>query len=338
MHPFFNRRDEFRDLLRPALDLELHAAIREIADVTRNLEFLRDLQGGVAEAHALDAAGEVSDFVMHVSHSESAQGSGDRHGGSIRKTPRQTETEFYLHSAAARAEFCLHRMSNFDSDGSQEGEWDDRGDVAWNEFDWERYLREQDEAVLRYLRFYESCQGSAERVDEVAEKMGWGLDDKETDGDAGGAAVEVDDGEPENFPGDEEVYTLHKNPIFIATKAIGLSLRRSWGTAAADSAKVPQSLALDFMDSLYRHEEQAVQAIHALDFGDYAMAVSLFKRALSALNGSLALINTESTVWTPVVRAWREEASTRLFDLREIWLRVMTECRDELNRPVDDES
>ena len=32
-----------------------------------------------------------------------------------------------------------------------------------------------------------------------------------------------------------------------------------------------------------------------------------------------------------------EEARARLFDLREIWLRVITECRDELVRPDDED-
>ena len=62
-------------------------------------------------------------------------------------------------------------MSNFDSDGGSENQWEDRGDLAWNEFDWERYLREQDEAIHRYLRFYKACKGSADRIDQVAEKM-----------------------------------------------------------------------------------------------------------------------------------------------------------------------
>jgi hypothetical protein len=90
--------------------------------------------------------------------------------------------------------------------------------------------------------------------------------------------------------------------------------------------------------ALHRGEEQAVQAIHALDFGDYAMAVSLFKRALSALNGSLALINDDSITRYRHVLAWREDALPRFFDLREVWLRVMAECREELERPLDDES
>ena len=336
MHPLLDGDDKFLDLLRAALEFELHAAIGEVADVARDLELLRDLQRGVTETYALDATGEENDFVMHVSHSEGAQDSGGRSGGSIRKNDAWIGVEFYLHFRSARAEFCDNRMSNFNSDGSPESEWDDRGDVAWNEFDWERYLREQDEAVHRYLRFYEASKGAADRVDAVAEKMGWGMDDDETDGDE--TDSEGDEVDPTDFLGDEEVYTLHKNPIFIATRAIGLSLSRSWEAASADGTKVPPPLALAFMTSLHRHDEQAVQAIHALDFGDYAMAVSLFKRALSALNGSLALLNAESTTRHPAVRAWREEGLTRLFDLREIWLRVMAECRDELNRPVDDES
>ena len=106
-------------------------------------------------------------------------------------------------------------MSNFDSDSGSDGQWEDRGDLAWNEFDWERYLREQDEAVHRYLRFYEACSGEADRIDAVAEKMGWGEDNWSDENET--SADEADDSSDEDFH-EEDVYTLHKNPIFIATK------------------------------------------------------------------------------------------------------------------------
>ncbi len=229
-------------------------------------------------------------------------------------------------------------MSNFDSDGGPDGEWDERGDLAWNEFDWERYLRDQDEAIQRYLRLYEACIESSDRVDEVAEKMNWSEgnwsgEDESREAESGDA--ETDDDE---FETEDDVYTLHKNPIFIATKAIYLGLKRSWQSLAADSSRAPQPLAVGLLASMYHGEEQAVQAIHALDFGDYAMAVSLFKRALSALNSSLALLNSDAANRSRHVVAWREEALRRFFDLREIWLRVIAECRDELDRPVDDEN
>ncbi|HVU33265.1 MAG TPA: hypothetical protein VHE61_07510 [Opitutaceae bacterium] len=227
-------------------------------------------------------------------------------------------------------------MSNFDSDGGSDFEWEDRGDLAWTEFDWERYLREQDDAIERYLRFYESCKEGSDRLDRVAERMNWSQDDWTDDGDVDADEAEPDD--DEDFEQEQEVYTLHKNPIFIASKAIYLGLNRSWQKAAADGANIPQALALAVLDSLHRGEDHSVQAIHALDFGDYAMAVSVFKRALSVLNGTLALLNSESAAQIPAVVAWRNEALPRLFDLREIWLRVMSECRDELERPLDDET
>lgn len=225
-------------------------------------------------------------------------------------------------------------MSNFDSDGGSDNQWEDRGDLAWNEFDWERYLREQDEAVFRYLRFYEECKGNPDRIDRVAEKMHWGDEDWTDD-----SEDEEDDEEEDDVSTDEdEVYTLHKNPIFIATKAIYLGLRGSWETLASDPTRSPQPLAVGILASLHQGEEHAVQAIHALDFGDYAMAVSLFKRALSALNGTLTLLNDAALLRHKHAGAWRTDALPRLFDLREIWLRVMAECREELERPLDDES
>ena len=222
-------------------------------------------------------------------------------------------------------------MSNSNADGAGENQWEDRGDLAWNEFDWERYLREQDEVIHRYLRFYEACGADAERIDTVAEKMEWGNETwEEDDG--------TDDSDEDDADDPDDVYTLHKNPVFIATKAIYLSLARSWTALSADPAKVPQPLAMSLLGSMHRGEEQAAQAIHALDFGDYAMAVSLFKRAMSVLNGSLALLNADAVARLPHVQSWREQALPRFFDLREVWLRVIAECRDELERPADEES
>jgi hypothetical protein len=230
-------------------------------------------------------------------------------------------------------------MDNFDSDAVPENEWDDRGELAWNEFDWERYFRDQDETIHRYLGFYEAFRDRPDRIDQVARQMGWELPDDGGDEIAEDVAKEAEPEETPEFAEEDEVYTLHKNPVFVATKAIYLSLKRPWELAATEAGKVATPIALAYLASLHRGEEQAVQAIHALDFGDYAMAISLFKRALSALNQSLALVQGDGAAGaSPALRRYREDALPRLFDIREIWLRVINECRSELNRPVDEES
>lgn len=231
-------------------------------------------------------------------------------------------------------------MSNFESEGPSENEWDDRGELAWNEFDWENYLRGQDEVVLKYLGFYDKSKSKPDRIDQVAHQMGWDLeswssDDDDDDVAEGDAPAKSDDGEGDYD--DSDPYTLHKNPIFIATKAIYLSLKRSWEKQAVDPAKVPQPLALAIHSSLGRGEEQATLAIQALDFGDYAMAISLFKRALRELNHTFSLLADRKLDSCRSVAAMREDVTPKLFDLREIWLRVMGECRDELERPTEDD-
>jgi len=233
-------------------------------------------------------------------------------------------------------------MSNFDSDAPSDNEWEDRGELAWTEFDWEHYLREQDEVIHRYIAFYEKLKDHPERLDEVAHQMGWDEESWSTDADF--EAEDAAEPEPADETGagdfDGEPYTLHKNPIFIATKAIYLGLKRAWERLAEDPGRVPQPLALAFHASLYRGEEQAMLAIQALDFGDYAMAISLFKRSLRELNQSLALLGGETPRDSRALVHFRNDALPRLFDLREVWLRVMNECREELGRPVegDDEA
>ena len=230
-------------------------------------------------------------------------------------------------------------MSNFDSDSPSENEWDDRGELAWNEFDWEQYLREQDEMIHRYVGFYEQLAGRSDRLDEAAHRMGWDEDNWSSDHDFEPPAnsVEIFAEPPSvNHDGETDPYTLHKNPVFIATKGIFLTLIRSWERTGDHPDKVPQTVALTFHSVLHRAEQQSMFAISALDFGDYAMAISLLKRAMRELNSCFALLNAETNV-SSAMETYRQSAIPRLFDLREIWLRVMNECREELERPSDED-
>ncbi len=232
-------------------------------------------------------------------------------------------------------------MGNTNSENPSDNEWEDRGELVWNEFDWERYLREQDEEVLRYLAFYEQLKGTPERLDESARLMGWGVEDWTAES---GGEIEDDDDQDDDEEDAIEVdlseedapYTLHKNPIHVATRALFFSLKRTWEQTADDPAKVPQRLALAYYAALSRAEDQAMQAISALDFGDYAMAISLFKRALRDLNLTMGTLDPEICAHSRALGHYREDALPRLFDLREVWIRVMGECRDELARPSDD--
>ena len=233
-------------------------------------------------------------------------------------------------------------MSNPEFDGFSDHDWEEKGDLAWNEFDWERYLREQDSMIVTYLKHYETLQNHPERIDEAAHLMGWDQDYWTSDGaddDDERPAVEEDrelELDLDDF--DLDPYTLHKNPIFIATKAIYFSLKRAWENLARDPQKAPPVLALPFFASLHTGEEQAVLAIQALDMGDYAMGISLFKRALRELNQSFAILDDANAARYRGVAAYRAAAFPRLFDLREIWLRVMNECRGELGRRIDGEN
>ena len=251
------------------------------------------------------------------------------------------ETGFWFAFREIASSLSLTEMNDFDADGPLENEWEEQGELAWNEFDWERYLREQDEAIRRYREIYEKLQGHNDRIDEAAHLMGWndgewGTEEADKSDEPEASAEDLPDESPDYE--DLEPYTLHKNPVFIATKAIYLSIDRLWQPIATRPECAAQPLALAFQTSLHRGQEHAGLAIQALDLGDYAMAISLFKRALQELNGSLALADNVASSRHRAATDFRDEARSRLFDLREIWLRVINECRDELMRHIDEEN
>ena len=64
-------------------------------------------------------------------------------------------------------------MTNSDSDGLFDNDWEDRGELSWTEKDWQKYLSEQEDAVRDYIKHYDQLADATDRIDEVARRMGW---------------------------------------------------------------------------------------------------------------------------------------------------------------------
>jgi len=221
-------------------------------------------------------------------------------------------------------------MTNSESDGFFESDWDERSELSWTEADWQKYLGEQETAVRNYIKHYDHLGSAPDRIDEVAKKMGWELSSAPNASDE-----EVDDSEDDEdddddvFDGNWDPYTLHRNPVYIATRALYLSLISHWERVAAQPGRVSPALGITMQASLYRGNQQVLQAVQALEMGDYTLAICLFKLALRELNLTLARLSQPDVDGNPLAVRYREYAFPRLFDLREIWLRVMNECRQD---------
>lgn len=327
-HALLHCGDKIIYLGQSSFRFQLDATVRQIFHQARNFKSLRDLQSLVAKPDALDASGEKGRNMMHLWH-------GDKGSGPLvpsNTNPRRRRAEFYLPEPIACALFfttppgAFYYMTNSDSDGLFDNDWEDRGELSWTEKDWQKYLAEQEDAVRDYIKHYDSLAEAPDRIDEVARRMGWEMAENVSAGESI-EDDEIEEDDDESFDDNWDPYTLHRNPVYIATRSLYLSLIAHWERVAVQPGRVPPALGVTLLSSLYRGNEQVMQAVQALEMGDYTLAVCLFKLALCELNQTLARLSQPDVAATPLAMRFREYALPRLFDLREIWLRVMSECR-----------
>ncbi len=230
-------------------------------------------------------------------------------------------------------------MSNFDYENFPEGEWDDRGDLVWNEFDWERYIRSQDDSLKRYQELYAELKSENDRLDRIAQQMGWDIEDwTGCDGETEDDDQEIDDDElGDDHDLFDEPYTLQRHPVYISSKALYIWLQSRLIELCCRHRSLPAGMATQFQATLHMGESNCMAGIHALDMGDYALAVCFFKRMAADLNRSLRFLDILARACPVETNPYRGEAILRLFDLREIALRVMHYSREELDRGIRDD-
>lgn len=218
-----------------------------------------------------------------------------------------------------------------------EGDWDDRSEVGWSEGTWRRYLSSHREEVTRFQSIYNTLKDTPNHIDEVAHLMGW--DQQEwtaTDFDLG------EDGSPNQDESDDsdddgfEPYTLHRHPVYIFTHGLYGQLKEGWENLINQAgSQLPVAMVWRFGKSLHEGELQAVMALQAQDLGDFALTVCHMKHALAAINESLRVLQELPATQNAIVELFRADTLVRLFDLREVWLRVMGDCRQEMRQRPD---
>ena len=227
-------------------------------------------------------------------------------------------------------------MTNFNFEGQPEGEWEDRGNLSWNEVDWQNFLKRQEKEVARFLRFYDECPlGQPERLDWVARQMGWDSEDWSVSD----LPDEEEDAEGwrqtgEDVPdlSDLDPYTLHRHPVYVVCSGLFLQLRYLWRTALKNkSGPVDPLLCWDYAESLSEAEKHSLMAMQSMDMGDFLLCVIHLKRSLRGINLAMSLLPPLITA-SSAGEYFRHAMFARLFDLREVFLRVMQDCREEDRR------
>ncbi len=220
-------------------------------------------------------------------------------------------------------------MSQYEFENNQDGEWEDNGEVAWNEGDWQKFLRNADKEISRFISAYNKVSEDPERLDAAAAIMGWHREDwssidEELDEEALKQIRPVEMEELRKM----DPYTIHRHPIYISSSGLYAYLKNSWEHFMRNNSHQPApNLSWSYATSLSDGERHALLAANCLDLGDYLLAVCHFKKAHAALNESLRLNRLFTHQSDEVFQSYQQGSNMRLHDLREIWLRVMHDCR-----------
>lgn len=215
---------------------------------------------------------------------------------------------------------------------NSESNWDEfaKGPF-WGESQWRGYLHAADREVARFLSYYNSLKDKPNHLDEIATLMGWDANDISMTDEF--SNPELEDDEPSSMESDASPYTLHKHPVIIVSKALYRYLHQSWDYFLKQNEnEVPAHLAWSYANSLHQAETNVLLSIQALDLGDFGLTICHLKNSLQALNKSLALLEQLKHPNQKFLEAFRREIHIRIFDLRELWIRVMNDCRTECQR------
>ena len=202
----------------------------------------------------------------------------------------------------------------------------------WDEYDWERFLQEQDQKTEKYMQLLEKYLDDPQRDEIIAREMGWTqlLDAKdwsaEVDALLDEDPEEDDDLEPEQ--GAKSVETFEEHSLYRAAFALTI-----WIDQLFDQKPLLQNepAAIKLATHSALASAKLAAALSGDDVDEIGMTIAYLKRALKAI--TISMDAAEQLLSEKLItRAQHSVLQQRLFQVRDGIVTLMGEYRSEWRR------
>ena len=210
--------------------------------------------------------------------------------------------------------------------------YEGRSERMWDEYDWERFLQEQDQKTEKYMQLLETYLDDPRRDEIIAREMGWTqlLDAKDWSAEVD-ALLDEDAEDEDGFdPGDavRAPETIEQHSLYQAALALTI-----WIDQLFDQKPLLQneSAAIRLATHSALASAKLAAALSGDDVDEIGMTIAYLKRALKAITISLDAA-AQLLSKKLITGAQHSVLQQRLFQVRDGIITLMGEYRSEWRR------
>jgi hypothetical protein len=204
----------------------------------------------------------------------------------------------------------------------------------WDEYQWERFLQQQDRKTEQYFQLFEKYQNHPDRDEIIAREMGWNhSEDEEEEDEETSDWIEIVDEDEEGEEGGEEsdmdeLDELQHSEVYMQS----MELNRRVFTLVEDRETLKDHpVAVELATRVAICGAKLAAALCGDDFSEVGMTIAYLKRSLKAANDALGAASKLRQLGL-IDDDDQASITDLLFPIRECIVDMMGEFRAELRR------
>ena len=206
-------------------------------------------------------------------------------------------------------------------------------DKSWDEYDWERFLQEQERRTEKYMGLLEKYMDHPDRDGIIAREMGWthliGGETRDWEEEVESSFEDEIPGESAEEPGESVAFGFEKHPLY--REAIAFSAELDEMFVRLDEKVREHPAAITLRDETTLAAAKLAAALNDDDIDELGMSIAYLKRGLRALTTALdSAVKLHAEALLPEQQF--EMLRARIFSIRDGIVSTMGDYRMEFRR------